>query len=271
MPPPPIVEEVEEEEWLMTYADAITLLMAFFVMLVSFSKIDIPLYEEVMAGIKDEIGKSESVSTTTLLSREIESAVFEMQAEQVVDVQKSSKGLSIEMASGAFFIPGTAKLRPETAPILDSMAVTFAREKFKYFFIVVNGHTDDDPIHTAQFPSNWELSAGRAAAVTNYFISIGLHPYRQTVAGHAATRPKFPNRDEVGNPIPENMARNRRVVIDLNVMNRTEKEDFSTILLEERLREEAAKRLAEEQRKREEAQEQVDAAKDKERENNSGQ
>lgn len=271
MPPPAIVEEVEEEEWLMTYADAITLLMAFFVMLVSFSKIDIPLYEEVMAGIKDEIGRGETVSTTTVLAQELESAVFEMQAEQVVDVQKTNKGLSIEMSSGAFFIPGTAKLRPEAAPILDSMAVTFAKEKFKYFFIVVNGHTDDDPIHTVQFPSNWELSAGRAASVTNYFISIGLHNYRQTVVGHAATRPKFPNRTAKGDPIPENMARNRRVVIDLNVMDRTEKGDFADILLEERLAEEERKRLAEEQRARDEAQEQADESEKNESETDSNQ
>ena len=66
MPPPPITEEPEEEEWLVTYADAITLLMAFFVMLVSFSKIDLPMFEAVMAGISEEIGLGKDSAQSSL-------------------------------------------------------------------------------------------------------------------------------------------------------------------------------------------------------------
>lgn len=258
MPPPPLpIEEPEDEEWMLTYADAITLLMAFFVMLVSFSKIDLPTFEEVMAGIKDEIGKTETVSTTTQMKEELEAAVFEKQAEKVVDIKKTDRGITIEIAAGAFFIPGTATLRPEAFPILDDMGVTFAKEKFKYFKISIEGHTDDDPINTPQFPSNWELSAGRSAAVARYFIEIGLHPYRQSVMGYADTRPKFPNRDEMGKALVENQSRNRRVELVLNSMSRKEKEAFSDLLLEQRLKGEDQKRKDEEEAKRQAVQDKI--------------
>ena len=258
MPPPPIIDEPEDEEWLMTYADAITLLMAFFVMLVSFSKIDLPTFEEVMAGIKDEIGTGVTVSTTTQMQEELEAAVFEMQAEKVVDIQKTDRGITIEMAAGAFFVPGTATLRAEALPILESMSVTFAREKFKYFNISIEGHTDNEPINTAQFPSNWELSSGRSGAVARNFIEIGLHPFRQSVIGHADTRPKFPNNDIAGKAIPENQARNRRVEILLSAMSRKEKEAFSDLLLEQRIKEEEQKRRDEEEAKRQAIQDKIE-------------
>lgn len=258
MPPPLPVEEEIDEEWLLTYADAITLLMAFFVMLVSFSKIDLPTFEDVMACIKDEIGTGMTATTTTQMQQQLESDIFEMQAEQVVDVTKTDRGITIDMSAGAFFIPGTAKLRPEALPILDNMAITFAKEKFKYFSIDVVGHTDDDPIHTTQFPSNWELSAGRSASVVNYFIELGLHPFRQTVTGLADTRPKFPNRDDFGDAIPENQARNRRIELLLELMFRREKEAFSDILLQQRLREEEQKRRDEAEAERQEAQDKIE-------------
>ncbi len=259
MLPPLPLEEADDESWMLTYADAITLLMAFFVMLVSFSKIDLPTFEDVMAGIKDEIGTGVTVSTTTQMTQELESSVFELQAEKVVDVQKTDRGITIKMAAGAFFIPGTANLRKEALPIIESIAVTFAKEKFKYFSIAIEGHTDDDPINTPQFPSNWELSAGRSASMARYFIELGLHPYRQTVTGFGDTRPKFPNRDEMDVAIPENQARNRRVELVLEAMLRKDKEAFSDILLEQRLKEEEQKRRDAEEAKRQAVQDKIDS------------
>ena len=79
MAPPPLAEEPDDEDWLVTYADAITLLMAFFIMLVSFSKIDLPLFEEVMSGIQQEIGLAEAKETTTSeVKSEIVQIVFEI-------------------------------------------------------------------------------------------------------------------------------------------------------------------------------------------------
>ena len=252
MPPPPITEEPPEEEWLVTYADAITLLMAFFVMLVSFSKIDLPMFEAVMAGIKEEIGmgKDTAASTSQQVQSALESAAFEMSMEQVVEVQKDDKGIVIEMASTSFFKPGTAQLLDSALPLLKAWSATLTQEQFKYFFVKVEGHTDDDPINTPKFPSNWELSAARAAAVVRNMQDHHVHVFQLKVSGFGDTHPKVPNRDLDGNPIKANQAKNRRVVIHLIQMGRLDKEAFDEVLLEERLAEEERKRRIDAEAKR---------------------
>ena len=95
-------------------------------------------------------------------------------------------------------------------------------EKFRDYQITIEGHTDDAPISTAQFPSNWELSTARASAVVHYFLEQGIAAQKLRAAGYADTFPVAPNRDSAGKPIPENQARNRRVVIKLEKIVRDE-------------------------------------------------
>lgn len=204
-------EEAEAEDWLTTYADAITLLMAFFVMLVSFSKIDIPLYEKVAAGIKNEIGKDSSKSPTELLKINIQDAVYNMQADEAVKVENDDKGIVIELASSAFYKPGSADIREEAFPVLQQMFEMLNNRKYRTYVVEVEGHTDDDPIHTVRFPSNWELSAGRATRVVRFFIEEGMDIERLKAVGYGDTRPKVPNRDADGKAIKENQSENRRV------------------------------------------------------------
>ncbi|MBT5495044.1 MAG: OmpA family protein [Alphaproteobacteria bacterium] len=80
----------------------------------------------------------------------------------------------------------------------------------------VEGHTDDVPIRTARFPSNWELSASRASSVVRYFIEQGIKPSRLKAAGYADTKPKLPNKDIFDEGIPENREKNRRVGLRLH-------------------------------------------------------
>ena len=81
------------------------------------------------------------------------------------------------------------------------------------YSVLVEGHTDDQPIASRIFPSNWELSAARAARVVRFFIDSGVSPDRLKAAGLADTQPEAPNTTSEGVPIPENRARNRRVAI----------------------------------------------------------
>ena len=81
------------------------------------------------------------------------------------------------------------------------------------YSIDIEGHTDDAPISTPQFPSNWELSSARASAVARFLIGRGIKPERISVIGYADTKPKVPNRNAAGNPIPENRQENRRVMV----------------------------------------------------------
>ena len=218
-------QEVEEaEDWLVTYADAITLLMAFFVMLLNFSKIDIPKFDAVAAGIAKEIGMSVRQTPTQLLKLDIQDVVFSMQADQAVDVGTDEKGVVMELASAAFYKPGSADIRDEAVAVLLKLTKTLMAPRYRLFVVEVEGHTDDDPISTRQFPSNWELSAGRATRVVRFFIDQKMKPMRLKATGFAETRPKAPNRDSAGTPIPENQAKNRRVVIRVYPMDLDERE-----------------------------------------------
>ena len=111
------------------------------------------------------------------------------------------------------FAPGTADILPSGEPTLDRVAQNLILLGIQTYKVDVEGHTDDDPISTAKFPSNWELSDARAAAVARFLISRGVDPERITVIGYGDTRPKEDNHDINGVPIPENMAANRRVVV----------------------------------------------------------
>ena len=220
-------EEPEEaEEWMVTYADAITLLMAFFVMLLNFSKIDIPKYEAVAAGIANEIGMNQNVSPTELMKIDIEDVVYNMQAEEAVEVGTDDKGIVMELASSAFYKPGSADIRPQAIPVLDEIAKALIAPRYMTYVVEVEGHSDDDPISTSRFPSNWELSAGRATRVVRFFIEKGMDMRRLKAAGFAETRPKVPNRAPDGTPIPENQAKNRRVLIRVYPMSLEERADM---------------------------------------------
>lgn len=88
------------------------------------------------------------------------------------------------------FAPGTADILPSGEPTLDRVAQNLILLGIQTYKVDVEGHTDDDPISTAKFPSNWELSAARAAAVARFLISRGVDPERITVIGYGDTRPK---------------------------------------------------------------------------------
>jgi chemotaxis protein MotB len=77
----------------------------------------------------------------------------------------------------------------------------------------IDGHTDDQPVATQQYPSNWELSAARAGAVARLFLALGMQPTRVEIVGFGDTRPKVANRDAQGRPLPANQAINRRVTV----------------------------------------------------------
>ncbi|MBL6929871.1 MAG: flagellar motor protein MotB [Rhodospirillales bacterium] len=224
MPPPNPQEEPIDESWMATFADMVTLLMAFFVMLLNFSKIDIPKFNEVAAGIANEIGMGQKEANPIATMKEaLEDVVAEMQADQVVDVQTSDKGITIELASAAFYKSGSAEFRPQAIPVLEKVGQLLIAPRFMAYQVEIAGHTDDDPIHTAMYPSNWELSTGRATQIVRYFITLGMDYRRLKAAGFADTRPKYPNRDKDGNPIVENQLENRRIVIDTTPMSLEER------------------------------------------------
>jgi len=216
----------EAEDWLTTFADAITLLMAFFVMLLTFSEFDIPAYEELASAVANNIGGQNTQSATQSLKIDAQDLVYEMQADKVVSVGTDSKGVTIELQSNAFFKPGSADIVPAAIPVIKKLAETLSSPSYELYNVLVEGHTDDEQIHTARYPSNWELSSGRASTVVRMFEDNNVARERLRATGYADTRPKVPNLDLDGKPIPENRATNRRVVLRLHPMSLDERDAY---------------------------------------------
>ncbi len=204
-----------KEDWLVTYADAITILMAFFVMMFSISEPSPEKFEEVAGGILAEIkGKdaAQKMSPFMMMSKDANTAIEEMK-EKNTEMSSSSRGMSFNFDSADMFKPGAAELKEQAHEKLDRVAQLVTLMGVQNYMVEVEGHTDDIPIATKQFPSNWELSSSRAAAVVRFLISRGVDRTRMMAIGMSDTQPKAPNRDEGGQSIPENQAANRRVVI----------------------------------------------------------
>ncbi len=130
--------------------------------------------------------------------------------------QAGERVQTIQIGSNAFFAPGSATLSDPGKSVLREVAATLKAARFDGFQITVEGHTDDEPVSGGAFPSNWELSTARAAAVVRAFIESGIPAFRLRAAGYADTFPTVPNRDGLGRAIRENQAKNRRVVIRLD-------------------------------------------------------
>ena len=127
----------------------------------------------------------------------------------MVEISRSEKGLAIRLEDEALFDLGKAKLRQEAHAILDEVA-----ETLKGFpnGIRVEGHTDDLPIRSERFPSNWELSSARATAVLRHMQGKGIDPRRLSAIGFGEWRPV------VKNDSPEHRQKNRRVEIFMDVL-----------------------------------------------------
>ena len=220
-----------DESWMATYGDAVTLLMAFFVLLMSFAKVDLEVFDAVSNGIGEHMAKEDRKSEKDHLTKAMKIMMVSEGADQVAKIASDSEGsLTIELDTGAFFRPGSAELAEQAYPFMKALYEELASPLYKQFNINVEGHTDDEPMSSIRYPSNWELSSNRAATVVRFVISesendtrmdtngqkYGVEENRLRATGYAHTQPKVPNRDVSGVPIRENRITNRRVVIRIN-------------------------------------------------------
>lgn len=224
-------EEAHVDDWLMTYADMITLLLCFFAVFLAISVPSVRKFEEARKKVMAEFTGADSMhmkGTYPLppatrdtppmapdLHKALPSIVDRFNKNKEVEVDKRDRITTIEMNSAPFFPRGSATLSDEGLKILAEIEKNIMSAEFKDYTISVEGYTDDAPIKTAQFPSNWELSTARASAVVRALIDLGVPSSRLRAVGFAESVPKVPNRDATGNPIEANQAQNRRVVIRL--------------------------------------------------------
>ena len=159
---PPAVEESEvSEDWLVTYADAITILMAFFVMMFSISEPSPEKFEEVAGGILAQLeGKNAAKAQDMMvLAQQMQQTQDSFDESGEAEVETSSKGMTFNFANSSMFKAGKAEVLDEAEASLDRVAQLVSLMGRVNYMVEVEGHTDDVPISTEKFPSNWELSA----------------------------------------------------------------------------------------------------------------
>ena len=195
------------EPWMATFADMVTLLMVFFVLFYSVEKDNTEKFKSAIDMMVEEDGPDglakimKVVDSTKIMQnlKEMRDATKAAQAEETEEDR-----IVLRVPGLNLFKKGGAKLSPEARPVLNEI-VTIIKTKGKNHKIFIQGHTDDVPIHTAKFESNWELSAVRATAVLRYFYDKGIDPEKLTATGYADTFPM------VSNETKEGRAKNRRI------------------------------------------------------------
>jgi chemotaxis protein MotB len=240
---------ISRDRWLVSYADFITLLFGFFVVLYAFAKADQKKQSQVTAsidaafrslGIFPDSARSPSATSTANgtdkpfmpmnivmgedvlapakvsddlnhIRRELQQTLSNQVAQHTVSIQMGRDGLVISLREAGFFSSGSATPRPDSLPTLRQIAASLGRTPYD---LRIEGHTDNVPIHTAEFNSNWELSAARATRIARIFLDLKvIPPDRLSAAGYAEFHPVAGNDTEGGR------AENRRV--DLVVLPRT--------------------------------------------------
>ncbi|MDR9416656.1 MAG: flagellar motor protein MotB [Gracilimonas sp.] len=209
-------KEVHEEdlEWLLTYSDMITLLLAFFAVLIAVSHVDINLWEQMKQGLRSEVNKQENVRTPLAeVKKDLDEKLAEEREAGQVSITLDRDGIKLFFNSSSFYNSGEARLLPTGQGIINKVTEAMNELGYYQFNVDVEGHTDNVPISTERFPSNWELSVARASGIVKYFIEEGIEGDRLKASGYADTQPVVPHTDSLGVDIVENRALNRRIVI----------------------------------------------------------
>ena len=212
-------EEENLDRWLLTYSDLITLLLGLFVILYASSQVDLEKFKKFSAALGETFGMghspfAEAVADSLLLPEidemeyireRILGAVSHMPERYGLKLEKNQVGLVISFSDKVLFEVGKADLKSSSFNLLRAVGSQLREIDND---ILLEGHTDNTPINTPQFPSNLHLSLFRAINTNYFFINdCGIPPERMSVQGYAEFRPIRPNDTE------ENKAMNRRVDI----------------------------------------------------------
>lgn len=226
------------DRWLLTYADLITLLLAFFIVMYSMSRIDAKKFgkmSEALSGVLSggttavkqgaERGSLPGSGVLDIghlktLGHNIQEAFDKAGKDKELNVEVSERGLVIHIMEQALFREGSADLEDRARQTLELVGSQLRNLENH---VRVEGHTDNKPINTARFPSNWELSSARATAVVKYFVdNFEIAPTRLSALGFGEFRPIAPNNTD------ENRSKNRRVDIVVLTMELSEQEPSSS-------------------------------------------
>ena len=228
----------QHDRWLISYADFITLLFAFFVVMYAMSSVNEGKYRVLSSALNTAFSDIRSDTAAAIainlpikppiadlanasgkekelvakrekfrnMSSELKGKLGNLAKEGQVHITEGAFGVTVDINASMLFSAGDAQLHPQAIPALESIAQVLAGNEFP---LSVEGHTDNLPIKSNQFPSNWELSAVRASGVVRLFVDNGVSAGRLTATGYADQRPVSDNASTDGRQ------RNRRVSITI--------------------------------------------------------
>lgn len=233
-------EHENHDRWLISYADFVTLLFAFFVVMYSISSVNEGKYKTFSNSLSNAfsahpVSRSDTAPALSqqeqlfkalvdrrtarlgeqqrkiqermkMLANNLNQLMLPLIKQGLVNVTQSKRGVVIDISASVLFRPGEANLQPDSIVVIQQVAEVLRNESEA---VEVEGHTDDLPISTVQFPSNWELSSARASGVVRVLIDNGVQVQRLTAVGMASNQPVAANDSAV------NRAKNRRVSITL--------------------------------------------------------
>jgi chemotaxis protein MotB len=194
-----------EESWLLSYADLITNLLLFFVVLLSAAQLN----KSRMQQIVKSISGAEQPASLESIRKEIDAQIAKKELQQLVQTTLTAEGLELSLNSGLVFDSGKAVIRSEFDKTVTSMLQVLVPYSTKYSF-AVEGHTDVTPMTGGG--SNWDLSSDRAIVVRQRLEDIGITRERIRVEGYADTKP-LPEEQLKGLSLEDRLARHRRVVV----------------------------------------------------------
>jgi len=213
-------EEASAERWLITYADLITLLLVFFVVMYSISKADSAKFQRFSTSVQQafrvEVMEPGQPLGPQLAEQDVRLMSFLAVRGQIAalvqrydlgldaaDVELTQEGIVIHLADSVLFPPGEAQLRPDAYRVLADIAAIIGPMPFP---VRVEGHTDNVPPSNPNYPDNWALSTMRAVSTVRYLSDVqGVPPERLSAVGYAEYRPRADNRTLEGR------RKNRRV------------------------------------------------------------
>lgn len=197
-----------EESWLLSYADLITNLLLFFVVLLTAANLNKGRMQQIVKSISG----AESPASLESIRREIDAEIARQKLQDMVRTEVTADGLELSLNSGLVFDSGKASIRPELEGTVVSMLRLLAPYSSKYGY-AVEGHTDVTPIVPGgAFATNWELSSARAIVVRQRLEEAGINRTRIRVEGYADTKP-LPEDQLAGLNQEQRLARHRRVVV----------------------------------------------------------
>lgn len=198
----------QEETWLLSYADLITNLLLFFVVLLTAASISTSKMQQIAKAVSGE----DAPESLAKIKEEIDKRIEERALQDVVQTELTDSGLELSLNSGVVFGSGDDRIAPEMEETIASMLEVLAPYSSRYHF-AIEGHTDSQPVTVgSRFPSNWELSTSRAIAVRGRLEATGVDKNRIRVEGYADTL-ELPPEDLVGLDEEARRARHRRVIV----------------------------------------------------------